>query len=231
MQVVLIPGFWLTGVSWSPVTDALVAAGHTPHPLTLPGKSPGESPAGVGLRTHVEAVVEVVDALAGDVVLVGHSGGGAIAYGVVDARPDRVARVVYVDSGPLADGGVINDAFEAEGDGIPLPERDAFEAEELADMDDERWQRFQAIAVPEPVGVATEPQRLSDERRLDVPATVITSTMPEALLRQFMEGGHPYVAELARVRDVRIVELPTGHWPQLTKPVELAAAVVAAVAP
>lgn len=171
----------------------------------------------------------VIDSLDGDVVLVGHSGGGAVAYGAVDARPDRIAKVVYVDSGPLADGGVINDGFESSGGAVPLPERGVFEEPELVDMTGEVWQHLERIAVPEPVGVATEKQHLSDERRYDVPAVVITNTMPEPLLRQFMAGGHPYVAELARARDVRIVELPTGHWPQLTKPDELAVAVVDAV--
>ncbi|WP_424466586.1 alpha/beta fold hydrolase [Pseudoclavibacter helvolus] len=229
MNIILIPGFWLTGDSWAPVTRVLEAAGHTVHPVTLPGKGPGEDTAGVGLRTHIDTVTALVDSLEGEVVLVGHSGGGAIAYGVVDARPDRVTKVLYVDSGPLADGGVINDSFEASGGAVPLPDRSVFEQAELTDMTDELWQRFEAIAVPEPAGVATEQQRLSNERRYDVPAVVITNTMPEPLLRQFMEGGHPYVAELARARSVRILELPTGHWPQLTKPDELAAAVLDAV--
>ncbi|NYF11993.1 pimeloyl-ACP methyl ester carboxylesterase [Pseudoclavibacter sp. JAI123] len=229
MDIILIPGFWLTGDSWAPVTRALEAAGHTAHPLTLPGKGAGESPAGIGLRTHIDAVTALIDSLDGEVVVIGHSGGGAIAYGAVDARPDRVAKVVYVDSGPLADGGVINDALPVKGDSIPLPDPSVFEAAELDGLDGDRWQLLADIAVPEPLGVATEQQRLSDERRYDVPAVVITSTMPEPLLRQFMEGGHPYVAELARARDVQIVELPTGHWPQLTKPDELAAAVVDAV--
>lgn len=229
MNIILIPGFWLTGDSWAPVTQALEAAGHIVHPLTLPGKGPGEDPAGVGLRTHIDAVITLVDSLDGDVALVGHSGGGAVAYGVVDARPERVAKVVYIDSGPLADGGVINDELETSGATLLLPYRSAFGEPELVDMSEEAWERLEYIAVPEPAGVATEKQQLSDERRYDVLAVVITCTMPEPLLRQFMESGHPYVAELARARSARIVELPTGHWPQLTKPAELAAAVVDAV--
>jgi pimeloyl-ACP methyl ester carboxylesterase len=229
MHIILIPGFWLTGDSWAPVTRALEDAGHTAHPLTLPGKAPGDDAADVGLRTHIDAVAALIDTLDGDVVLVGHSGGGAVAYGAVDARPDRVSRVVYVDSGPLADGSVINDGFESSGGAVPLPDRGVFGEPDLVDMTEEAWQRLADIAVPEPVGVATERQQLSDERRYDVPAVVITSTMPEPMLRQFMADGHPYVAELTRARSVRIVELPTGHWPQLTKPDELAAAVVDAV--
>lgn len=35
--------------------------------------------------------------------------------------------------------------------------------------------------------------------------------------------------ELSRMKDHEIVDLPTGHWPQLTRPADLAAAIVAAV--
>jgi pimeloyl-ACP methyl ester carboxylesterase len=37
------------------------------------------------------------------------------------------------------------------------------------------------------------------------------------------------VAELGRIRNVEYVDLPTGHWPQFTKPGELGAAILAAV--
>jgi pimeloyl-ACP methyl ester carboxylesterase len=37
------------------------------------------------------------------------------------------------------------------------------------------------------------------------------------------------VAELAAMRDVEYVDLPTGHWPQFTKPAELGQAILAAV--
>ncbi|HSP75396.1 MAG TPA: alpha/beta fold hydrolase, partial [Cryobacterium sp.] len=122
MDIILVPGFWLDASSWSEVTPALVAAGHLVHPLTLPGLESVDAPrAGIGLRDHIDAVVAAVDALDGPVVLVGHAGGGAIIHGAVDARPDRVVRAVYVDSGPLGAGGVINDGLATEGDEIPLP--------------------------------------------------------------------------------------------------------------
>lgn len=50
-----------------------------------------------------------MDGLPGKMALVGHSGGGAIIHAAVDARPDKVERAIYVDSGPLGEGGVIND--------------------------------------------------------------------------------------------------------------------------
>jgi pimeloyl-ACP methyl ester carboxylesterase len=230
MDIILVPGFWLDASSWSGVTPPLAAAGHRVHPLTLPGLEAADAPrGGIGLRDHIDAVVTAVDAIEAPVVLVGHSGGGAIVHGAVDARPDRVHRAVYVDSGPLGEGGVINDELPAEGDNIPLPPWDGFEEADLADLNDELRATFRARAVPQPRGVAYDRQHLHDERRYNVPATVIACEFPSAQLGEWIDAGHPYVAELARIRDVEYVDLPTGHWPQFTKPAELGAAILAAV--
>jgi pimeloyl-ACP methyl ester carboxylesterase len=227
MDVILIPGFWLDSSAWADIVPAVRAAGHEPKPITLPGLVPADPE--VGLRDQVEYVIGLVDAAAGPVVLVGHSGGGAVAHAVVDARPDRVAKVIYVDSLPLGHGGIINDEFDVVDGMVPLPARDVFDDESVVDMDDERWAAFQARALPIPEKVATEKQTLSDARRYDVPVTVITCELPEATVRELMAKGHPYVAELAAVKHVEIVELPTSHWPMFTKPTELAAVIAAAL--
>lgn len=227
MDVILIPGFWLDASAWHDVVPAVRAAGHEPRPITLPGLVPADP--GVGLRDQIDFVVGLVDAAASSVVLVGHSGGGAVAHGVVDARPDRIAKVIYVDSLPLGDGGIINDEFTAVDGMVPLPPRDEFDDESVADMDDAMWALFAERAIPIPEKVATEKQVLSDPRRYDVPVTVITCELPEATVRELMAKGHPYVAELAAVKNVEIVELRTGHWPMLSKPTELAALVAAAL--
>jgi pimeloyl-ACP methyl ester carboxylesterase len=115
MDLVLIPGLWLDGSSWDAVVPVLERAGHRTHPLTLPGMDSLDADRSmITLRDHVHAVVAMIDSLDPTnrhVVLVGHSGGGAIAHAAVDARPDRVERVVYVDSVPLGDGGTSTTSF------------------------------------------------------------------------------------------------------------------------
>src|SRR5215213_2265667 len=173
MEMILIPGFWLDGSSSDDVVPALEQAGHRAHALTLPGmESRSADRSEITLRDYVDAVVEVIDSVdptRGKVVLVGHSGGGAIAHAAVDARPDRVARVVYVDSGPLGEGGVINDELPVENGEVPLPDWSLFDEEDLIDLDDGLRAAFRARAVPSPAHVATDAQRLVDERRYDVP--------------------------------------------------------------
>jgi pimeloyl-ACP methyl ester carboxylesterase len=235
MDIILIPGFWLDGSSWDDVIPALEQAGHRTHALTLPGMDSKDADrSGITLRDHVDAVVGVIDSVdpaGGPVVLVGHSGGGAVAHAAVDARPDRVARVVYVDSGPLGEGGVINDELPAANGEVPLPDWSLFDEEDLVDLDDDLRAAFRERAIPTPVHVTSDPQHLADERRYDVPVTVIACEFPSSMLREWMEQGHPYVRELGRIRDVAYVDLPTGHWPQFTRPEELGRAILASVGP
>jgi pimeloyl-ACP methyl ester carboxylesterase len=230
MDIILVPGFWLDASSWDEVIPALEDAGHTVHALTLPGLESADAPrANIGLRTHIDAVIRTVDSLDGKVILVGHSGGGAIIHAVVDARPDRVARAIYVDSGPLGEGGVINDDLPAEGDDIPLPPWEGFEEADLTDLDENLRTAFRARAIPQPKGVAIEQQHLHDVRRYEVPATVIACEFPSSLLNEMMDAGHPFTEELARMKHVELIDLPTGHWPQFTKPAELGKAILTAV--
>ena len=230
MDIILVPGFWLDASSWDEVTPPLVAAGHRVHPLTLPGlESVDASRSGIGLSDHIDAVVRRIDAIGAPVVLVGHSGGGAIIHGALDARPDAVVRAVYVDSFPTGEGAVINDELPVVDDEIPLPAWDVFEQPDLIDLDEGLRAQFVARAIPEPKGVAFDPMHLTDERRYDIPATVIACEFTGEQARRWIAGGEPMLAELGRLRDVEYVDLPTGHWPQFTKPTELGVTILAAV--
>lgn len=233
MDIILVPGFWLDGSAWDAVTPALTAAGHRVTALTLPGLESKEADRStIRLADHVAAVVAAIDAASGPVVLVGHSGGGAIANGAADARPNRVARMVYVDCWPAAHGEPINDGMPMENGEIPLPPWSDLPEEDLRDLDDDLRAMFRERAIPQPAGVACDPQVLTDERRLDIPATVIACEMTSEDLRSWMQPDHAWsgaFTELAMVKQVTWMDLPTGHWPMFTRPTDLAAAILEAV--
>lgn len=233
MHIILVPGYWLDGSSWDAVLPTLQTAGHQPHPLTLPGlESKDADRSAITLRDHVTATVAVIDGLDpadGKVALVGHSGGGAVVHAAVDARPDRVAHVVYSASEPVGDGGT-NDGFASDGGEVPLPDWSIFDDEELAGLDDGMLAQFRERAIPMPAGVLSEPQQLSDERRYDVPVTVICCEYTSDMLKAWIAEGHPGAQELASIRSVDYVDLPTGHWPQFSRPDDLGRAIAAAVA-
>ena len=97
---------------------------------------------------------------------------------------------------------------------------------------DELRAAFRTRAVPSPLQVAAGRQELSDERRYEVPITVIACEFSSAQLREWLAQGVPQLAELAAVRDVTFMESPTGHWSQFTRPGDLGEAIVrAATAP
>jgi len=166
MDIILIPGLWLDGSSWDEVVPVLERAGHRTHPLTLPGlESPDADRSGITLRDHVDAVVAAIDAIdpaAGTVVLVGHSAGAGIAHAAVDARPDRVARAVYVGGFPTGDGGAVADEYPAENGAVPLPDWSAFADEDLADLDDTARAAFRAR---DPLARARHPRPAAAHQR------------------------------------------------------------------
>jgi len=104
---VLVPGFFLGAWAWRSVTVALRAGRHEVYPMSLTGlgeRAHLSSPS-VDLETHITDVLNLLrfEDLH-DVVLVGHSYGGIVTTAVADRMPERVAKLVYVDTGPLPDG-------------------------------------------------------------------------------------------------------------------------------
>ena len=232
MHIILIPGLWLDGSSWDEVLPHLEAAGHTPHPLTLPGmESRDADRSGVTLEDHVDAVVAAIDSADpadGPVLVVGHSAASALAFAAVDARPDRVARGVYVGGFPGADGeALVGWATPVDGE-IPFPGWSEFDDADVQDLDEQTRKRFVERAIPSPGRLATDELHLTDERRYEVPATAICPEYTPEQLRAWIADGEPPVQEFARIREVDYVDLPTGHWPQLTNPRALAEAIAAA---
>lgn len=232
MDLILIPGFWLDASSWSEVTPGLEAAGHRVHPLTLPGMESRDSDrSAIGLEDWLAAVTAAVDAAEGPVVLVGHSAGGPLAHGAVDRRPDKVAKVVYVDTIPLPDDNAIVMGLEPEegASDVPLPDWSQLDEPDLRDLDEELRASFRERAIPVPARVVTEHLRLGDERRYDVPATAIMCGYPTDQVKHWITEGQPWMTELSRIKELELVDLPTGHWPQLTKPEELTKAILSAL--
>lgn len=228
MDIILIPGLWFDASSWADVIPPLEQAGHRAHPLTLPGMESEETDrSGVSRSDHVDAVVAAIDAVDGPVTLVGHSMGAGLAYAAVDARPDRAARAIYVGGFPSPDGS--SSEFPSIDGEIPLLDWSEFDEEDLTDLDEEARSRFEETAIPSPARMVSDPQRLSDERRYDVPVTMICTEFTAEMLESWVDQGAEPVTEFTRIRDVTYVNLSTGHWPQFTKPTDLAEVILDAI--
>ena len=228
MDIILIPGLWLNASSWDAVIPHLEAAGHRARPLTLPGmESKDADRGGITVEDHVAAVVGALDDTDEPVLLVGHSAGSGLVWAAVDARPDRVARVVYVGGFPGSDGDPLLDGLPAKNGEVAMPDwKEMGEEANIVDFDPAQLEQFYADAIPVPEAVITTPIKLTDERRYAVPATAICPEYTAADLREWMDAGH--LPELARTADLDLIDLTGGHWPQLTQPEKLAAALIEA---
>ena len=185
--IVLVPGFWLGAWAWDEVAAALRADGHDVTALTLPGlESADADRSAITMEDHVAAIVEAVEAASAPVVLAVHSGAGAPGYGASDRVPEKIAAMVYVDTGPAK--GALDPDFDAAEK--PLPPADELAAEENLDgLTDEHLETFRRRAVPQPGAALREAADLTNDARLDLPSTVICTAFTVRAVQGCGEGG------------------------------------------
>ncbi|SFS14581.1 Alpha/beta hydrolase family protein [Agrococcus baldri] len=220
-RIILVPGFWLGAWAWDDVAARLRSLGHEVTALTLPGLEPGSDPSGVSLEAHAAAIEAAIGD--GPVVLVAHSGAAFPATIAIDRNVDGIARSVWVDTAPVVDGAAMDASFE--GDALPLEANweEELEAGSMRDLTDAQLEEFRRRAVPQPAGTVRDAVSLADDRRLDVPATIICTAYSAADYRSYAEQGVPFLQGVLEQRALTMVDLPTGHWPMWSKPAELAA--------
>src|SRR5579859_8039698 len=171
---VLVHGAWHGGWCWQKVVPFLAAAGHGVYAPTLTGlaERAAELSADVGLDTHIEDVVGLLQKQdLHDVILVGHSYGGMVITGVVDAVPERIAHLVYLDTFVPRDG-------ESLADVAPIP---IYVLRKQAQAHGDGW-RVNPLGT---YGVTTEPDR----------SWVLSKLTPQPLktLEQPLHLKHPAI--------------------------------------
>jgi pimeloyl-ACP methyl ester carboxylesterase len=227
-QFVLVPGIWLGGWVWRKVGVRLAAAGHTAWTPTLTGLGERSHIGGpsVGLETHVDDVVNVIEREGLDeLVLVGHGYGGTVAAAVADRLPERVARLVLIASSVPQDAravidvappwlrSVVEAAAQTKDDVrvLPIPAADELGRHvAVSDMTDADRTWFWANAAPHPVRSLERPVTLSGAGA-SVPTTYV-----RCLADEMVTGPVRQLPIDWEIRSVR-----SGHWPMVSRPDEL----------
>ncbi|MFI9275106.1 alpha/beta fold hydrolase [Kitasatospora sp. NPDC052896] len=248
---VLVSGGYTGGWIWREVTARLRESGAAAHPATLTGLGDRRHLAGPGtdLETHIEDLVQLIDHVdAGDagLVLVGHCYGIYPVLGAADRRPERIARIVYLDAPMPEDGRSVLEQTPCElrervrqragasGDGRSIPPPPLEDREiwgSLAGISEDARARLVRLAAPQPLGTLTQPLRLSGAVAA-IPTSGVFCTdngLSIAMAEGLVATGDPRFQVLADPR-VGFFELPTGHWPMLSSPVELADVLLRAAA-
>ncbi|MEV0601026.1 alpha/beta fold hydrolase [Streptomyces sp. NPDC050315] len=246
---VLVAGSHTGGWVWREVAGRLREAGAEVYPVTLTGMGDRRHLAGPGtdLETHVEDVVQLIDHVeAPEVVLVGHCYGIHPVLGAAGRRPERIARVVYLDAGMPQDGdpaltlvpdGTVRDRLLGEGEAaddwrVPPPAADEWQRwGSTTGLSETDLARLTRLAAPQPRGTLTQPLRLP-EAATALPTTGVFCTANGnsiAVVEQIVGLGDPRLKALVDPR-VTFFDLDTGHWPMLSAPGELAGVLLKAAA-
>jgi pimeloyl-ACP methyl ester carboxylesterase len=222
---VLVPGHWLGAWAWEETVRRLEVAKVRALPITLPGlDGPTTNRAAVRFCDHVGAVLDALDGFDTEPVLVAHSGAGAVATAALDAAPDQIFRVVYVESGPVADGTIFQPDLDTDIVELALPPLEELEAggASLEGLGARQLRTFEERAVPHPAGPLREPVLLTNPLRNRVPATMVCCSIPSTTVRELAAAGVPAFGPTAELETVDYVDLPTGHWPMWSRPAALA---------
>lgn len=242
-SVVLVHGAWHWGGCWAPVQDILEDAGHS---VFAPSLSLHR---GSSVSVHIEQVVDLIrEYNLSDVVLVGHSYGGAVVSGVLARVPGRIHHTVFLDALlPEPGRSLIELVLPPVGAAIvkPLvglqPMLPAFASASgfgIQDPRDAAWidghlRPHPSVTLVEPFPypvnfdaarctyvACTEPIRLSGE-----------PTLINRLMGRFMSSS-PLMQFSRRAADAgwQVIELAVGHDVMVIAP-EAVAAIIAEVAP
>jgi pimeloyl-ACP methyl ester carboxylesterase len=225
---VLVHGIWHGGWCWRRVAEMLAARGHR---VTTPTHT------GLGERSHLLTASITLDTFVEDVVnhlkwedlsevvLVGHSFGGAPISGAADRVPERIARLIYLDAAIMENGetwfgllppDIVADrtklAEEFSG-GLSLPPA-APESFGVTDPEDAAW--LAPRLTPHPLATLATPLRLEHPCGNGLPARYVTCTSPAyrpaAMCRQRAEDrGWP------------VTPLESGHDAMVSHPEATAA--------
>lgn len=220
---VLVHGAFHGGWCWSRAANILRAAGHivlTPTMTGLGERSHLLTPE-VNLSTHIQDIVNVLTwENLRDVVLVGHSYGGAVITGVADRVADRIGSIVYLDAVIPKNGQSTLDVQPPErrqwmidkaalGNGWTQPPNSAaFYG--VTDNADQAW--VDSKCTPQPFATITQKITLSDPpaTRVAKRLYILCTNPPLPYMRQF------YDAALAAGWNA--MEMETGHDAMVTEP-------------
>lgn len=229
---VLVPGAWMGAWCWHPVAKLLREQGHAVVALTLPGLSYGSSAAGLRLSDAVDHVVAEVESRGlDDVTLVSHSWGGYPATGAAHRLAKRISKVIYYSSVVPAAGVGMADENEAYGrqiraavaalpdQAVPLP-IEAIRAGLMPGEPAEVQDLVGALVLPQPGGYMLDALELPPVTEIGLSAAYLLGADDRSLARP----GDEFAARLG----VSPVVVPGGHMALLTRPAEIAAAIMAA---
>jgi pimeloyl-ACP methyl ester carboxylesterase len=233
-RFVLAHGAFSGAWSWEPMDAALEANGHTLERFDLPGAGEDQTPVSeITLDAYAERLLAALGERPEPAMLIGHSMGGIVITLAAARNPGQVAAMIYVAAFLPQDGQSLKgltELPEGAGDQIQanmmvegdpptatLPDQVSREAR-YNGCSDEQIAWALSHQRPQPLGPFLEPASIPEGALDGMPRHYVRClqdrALPPALQKRMLDT--------AGVESV--VELDTGHNPQLSMTAELAEA-------
>lgn len=234
MRFVLVHGSWQDSRCWEQVISALHNSGHVASALTLPGNGDLADP-GSTMAAAAEAVAAHVRSIeGGEVILVGHSFGGAVVQLAAELVRAHLRRVVFYNAYVIEDGrsvfSYVPPAAAAAFGSLATPDgtltlpfewaRDHLFNDATSDVARAAFAEFG----PEPLGRSGEEIDLTGYFASAPPASYVHANGDNV----FGDAGFWHPGQSSHLPDFRLVSIPGGHELMYTDPTALARALVLA---
>ncbi len=229
----LVHGAFSDASVWQTLIPHLESSGARVTAITLPGHSASDtaSAGGVTMDAYVASVVAALDAAANPVILVGHSLGGMTISGAAQARPEKVAALVYLCAALPESGKSLLDYtstdtqsklgshLEVDAERGIVRVSDAGKREALCNRSDAAATSIAlSFAYPQPLQPFATPLALTPEKFGSVARYYITTTDDHAIgheLQQRMYDARPCA---------RVFPIDTDHMAMLSATADVAKA-------
>lgn len=234
MQFVLVHGSWQDGRCWDQVITALASEGYNATALTLPGNGDLADPS-TTMAHSADAVAKHIRTLgATDVVLVGHSFGGAVVQLAAQQVAEHVRRLVFYNAYVIEDGhavfSYVPPAAAAAFGSLAAPDgtlslpyvwaRDHLFNDTTGDVAHAAFDNF----CPEPLGRSGEELDLSAGVTGGLPSSYIHATGDNV----FGDAAFWHPGQSSHLPDFRLTSIPGGHELMFSDPTALARALILA---
>lgn len=227
----LVHGAWEGSWSWEDTAPVLEHNGHTVTAVDLAGSYSNQQPISqVTMASYVKTVADLVRSLDHPVVLVGHSMAGAVISQVAELLPEKIERLVYVAAFLLSNGDSVLEAMKRDPAGEFLPKL-VFSDDETAVSASEATLRNVAFHDVAGKTIRSALKRMAEQQATEpFVAKVAVSeenfgTVPKTFIRTDLDKMVTPALQEEMLRNWKVEQvhrLPSGHFPTLSMPEELA---------
>ena len=229
---ILVHGAWGNAAEFDQLAKNLSSDDRSVTAIDLPGHGEHISPIeDMTMDAYVQAVVDAISSIDGNVILVGHSLAGAVISQVAEAIPERIEKLVYIAAMLPKNGDTPIGLMQSDITGELLPrilfsedqsyatlkEEDVREVM-LHDVRDEELveEAMRGFYMKQATQPFMTPIVLSDEKFGPIPKYYIRAQLDKVLSPSLQDSM------LTNWEVEKTVTLETGHFPLISAPEELA---------